>query len=243
MDLPGAMRAVGLQEPGGVEQLFIEEVSLPSVGPCEVLVKVAACGVNRPDVLQRAGLYPPPKDANPRLGLEISGHIVAMGEQVDASALNQPVMALCNGGGYAEFATVPFSQCMTVPAGLSLTEAASLPETYMTVWQNVFMTGRLEPGQHLLVHGGSSGIGTAAIQLAVAHGATVHATVGNGEKAEYCKQLGAEFVYNYREQDWAELALANSEGGVNLVLDMVAGSYLNRDLHCLAPQGQVIVIA
>lgn len=241
--MPANMLAVGLKKPGGADQLFIEEVALPVPAEGEVLIEVHACGVNRPDVLQRLGLYPPPPSADPRLGLEVSGVVVGLGAGVDSGFNGREVMALCNGGGYAQYVCVPAAQCMAVPSQIDLVDAASLPETYMTVWQNLFMKGRLQQGQHVLVHGGSSGIGSAAIQLAVAHGAVVHVTVGSSEKVEYCRELGAHFVYNYREQDWSDLALENSPGGVNLILDMVAGPYLDRDLACVAPEGKIIVIA
>lgn len=240
--LPASMLAVGLKKPGGADQLFIEEVELPRPVAGEVLIEVHACGVSRPDVLQRLGLYPPPDGANKRLGLEVSGVVVGLGDGVDPSLLGKVVMALCNGGGYAQYACVPAGQCMAVPKQLSFIEAASLPETYMTVWQNLFVKGGLASGQHVLIHGGSSGIGSAAIQLCVAHGAVVHVTVGSVCKADYCRDLGASFVYNYREQDWAGLAFQNS-GGIHLVLDMVAGPYLDLDLFCLAPEGKILVIA
>lgn len=241
--MPASMLAVGLRKPGGADQLFLEEVDLPVPSQGQVLIEVYACGVNRPDVLQRLGLYPPPPDADPRLGLEVSGVVAGLGPGVDPAFLGRHVMALCNGGGYAQFVCVPAEQCMAVPEGIELAEAASLPETYMTVWQNLFMKGGLKAGQHVLVHGGSSGIGSAAIQLAKAHGAIVHVTVGSDVKASYCRELGAHFVYNYRNQDWSALILENHPEGVHLILDMVAGPYLNSDLACIAPEGKIIVIA
>lgn len=242
--LPVTMKAVGLKAPGGVDQLQLVELPVPLPKPGEVLVQVKAAGVNRPDVLQRLGLYPPPPDANPNLGLEVSGVVVAVGQGVSESLLNKPVMALCNGGGYAEYVCTPAGQCMQIPQGLSFTEAASLPEVYMTVWQNLFMKGGAKAGQTVLIHGGSSGIGTAAIQLCKKHGLRTLVTVGNQEKVNYCLGLGAEKAYLYKTQDWEQLVLQDTrQQGVDLILDMVAGDYLSKDLNCAKPQGMVIVIA
>lgn len=242
--LPVTMKAVGLKAPGGVDQLQLVELPVPLPRPGEVLVQVKAAGVNRPDVLQRLGLYPPPPDANPNLGLEVSGVVVAVGQGVSESLLNKPVMALCNGGGYAEYVCTPAGQCMQIPQGLSFTEAASLPEVYMTVWQNLFMKGGAKAGQTVLIHGGSSGIGTAAIQLCKKHGLKTLVTVGNQEKVNYCLGLGAEKAYLYKTQDWEQLVLQDTrQQGVDLILDMVAGDYLNKDLNCAKPRGMVIVIA
>lgn len=242
--LPVTMKAVGLKAPGDVDQLQLVELPVPIPKPSEVLVQVKAAGVNRPDVLQRLGLYPPPPDANPNLGLEVSGVVVAVGQGVSESLLNKPVMALCNGGGYAEYVCTPAGQCMQIPQGLSFTEAASLPEVYMTVWQNLFMKGGAKAGQTVLIHGGSSGIGTAAIQLCKKHGLRTLVTVGNQEKVNYCLGLGAEKAYLYKTQDWEQLVLQDTrQQGVDLILDMVAGDYLNKDLNCAKPQGMVIVIA
>lgn len=242
--LPVTMRAVGVEEPGGVDQLQLIELPVPSPKPGEVLIQVKAAGVNRPDVLQRLGLYPPPPDANPNLGLEVSGVVVAVGQGVSESMLNKPVMALCNGGGYAEFVCTPAGQCMQIPEGLSFTEAASLPEVYMTVWQNLFMKGGAKSGQIVLIHGGSSGIGTAAVQLCKKHGLRTFVTVGSQEKADFCTSLGADKTYLYKTQDWEKLVLQDTQQqGVDLILDMVAGEYLNKDLSCAKPQGTVIVIA
>ena len=242
--LPVSMRAVGVKAPGGVDQLELIELPVPSPMPGEVLIQVKAAGVNRPDVLQRLGLYPPPADANPNLGLEVSGVVVAVGQGVPESHLGESVMALCNGGGYAEYACAPAGQCMQIPEGLSFTEAASLPEVYMTVWQNLFMKGGAKAGQTVLIHGGSSGIGTAAIQLCKKHGLRTFVTVGSQEKADFCIDLGAEKAYLYKSQDWEQLVLQDTQQqGVDLILDMVAGDYLNKDLSCAKPQGMVIVIA
>lgn len=241
---PVSMKAVHVKAPGGVDQLELIELPVPSPKPGEVLIQVKAAGVNRPDVLQRLGLYPPPPDANPNLGLEVSGVVVAVGQGVPESILNKPVMALCNGGGYAEYVCTPAGQCMQIPDNLSFTEAASLPEVYMTVWQNLFMKGGAKAGQTVLIHGGSSGIGTAAIQLCKKHGLRSFVTVGSQEKADFCIGLGAEKAYLYKSQDWEQLALQDTQQqGVDLILDMVAGDYLNKDLSCARPQGMVIVIA
>lgn len=241
---PVNMRAVRVKAPGGVDQLELIELPVPMPGPGEVLVQVKAAGVNRPDVLQRLGLYPPPPDANPNLGLEVAGVVVAVGQGVSESVLNKPVMALCNGGGYAEYVCTPAGQCMQIPESLSFLEAASLPEVYMTVWQNLFMKGGAKAGQTVLIHGGSSGIGTAAIQLCKKHGLRVLVTVGSQDKADFCTQLGADKAYLYKSQDWEQLVLQDTaQQGVDLILDMVAGEYLNKDLNCAKPQGMVIVIA
>lgn len=241
---PVSMKAVRVKAPGGVDQLELTELPVPSPKPGEVLVQVVAAGVNRPDVLQRLGLYPPPPDANPNLGLEVSGVVVAVGQGVSESMLNKPVMALCNGGGYAEYVCTPARQCMQIPEGIGFTEAASLPEVYMTVWQNLFMKGGAKAGQIVLIHGGSSGIGTAAIQLCKKHGLRTLVTVGSQDKADFCTQLGADKAYLYKSQDWEQLVLQDTaHQGVDLILDMVAGEYLNKDLNCVKPQGMVIVIA
>lgn len=242
--LPVTMKAVGMKAPGGVDQLELIELPVPSPRPGEVLIQVKAAGVNRPDVLQRLGLYPPPPDANPNLGLEVAGVAVAVGQGVSESILGKLVMALCNGGGYAAYACAPAGQCMQIPEGLSFTEAASLPEVYMTVWQNLFMKGGAKAGQSVLIHGGSSGIGTAAIQLCKKHGLRTLVTVGNQEKADFCLGLGADKAYLYKTQDWEQLVLQDTrQQGVDLILDMVAGDYLNKDLSCVKSQGMVIVIA
>ncbi|HEY1059009.1 MAG TPA: NAD(P)H-quinone oxidoreductase [Limnobacter sp.] len=239
-----SMKGIVVQAPGGVDQLTLVDLPRPVPGPFDVLIQVKAAGVNRPDVLQRLGLYPPPPGANPHLGLEVAGQVVETGEGVDSALNGQAVMALCNGGGYAQYVCVPAAQCMPVPRGLSFAEAASLPEVYMTVWQNLVVKGRLKAGHSVLVHGGSSGIGTAAIQLCKRQGARVMVTVGQDAKAEVCTRLGANMVVNYRSRDWVAAALEFTGGrGVDMVLDMVAGSYLDRDLDCLAVEGRILVIA
>lgn len=238
------MKAVRVKAPGGADQLELIELPVPSPKPGEVLIRVMAAGVNRPDILQRMGLYPPPSDANPNLGLEVSGVVVSIGQGVSDDFLNKSVMALCNGGGYAEYVCTPAVHCMQIPEGLSFIEAASFPETYMTVWQNLFMKGGAKSGQSVLVHGGSSGVGTAAIQLCKKNGLRVFVTVGDQSKADFCTQLGADKVYLYKSQEWEQLVLEDTQKqGVDLVLDMVAGDYLNRNLSCTKQQGQVIVIA
>lgn len=242
--LPTTMKTVLVTEPGGSDKLRISEVECPKPLRGEVLIRVAAAGVNRPDVLQRLGLYPPPPGACPRLGLEVAGEVVAVGGGVGASLQGKKVMALVNGGGYSEYVVAPAGQCMKVPSGLSMAEAASLPETYLTVWQNLFMKGGLQTGQHVLIHGGSSGIGCAAIQLAKMHGVFVHVTVGDQEKAEFCKNLGADFVYMYKQQDWSASVLQNTKGqGADVILDMVAGEYVDKNLSCAKLGAKVIIIA
>jgi NADPH:quinone reductase len=247
--LPTKMKAVLVTEPGGSDKLKIAEIDCPTPARGEVLIRVAAAGVNRPDVLQRLGLYPPPAGASPRLGLEVSGEVVATGGGIGASLQGKKVMALVNGGGYSEYVVAPAGQCMRVPSGLSMVEAASLPETYLTVWQNLFMKGGLQAGHHVLIHGGSSGIGCAAIQLAKMHGAWVHVTVGDQaagdqSKVDFCKKLGADFVYLYKQEDWAQAVLNNTGGqGAEVILDMVAGEYVDKNLSCAKSGAKVIVIA
>ena len=209
-----------------------------------LLLKVAAAGVNRPDVFQRKGFYPPPAGASDILGLEVSGEVVALGDGVSRLSVGDKVCALLAGGGYAEYATAPEPQCLPVPAGLSMLEAAALPETYFTVWSTVFERGGLKAGETLLVHGGSSGIGTTAIQLASALGATVYATAGSKEKCRACTDLGAALAVNYKEEDFVEMLLEATGGrGVDLILDMVAGSYLERNVTLAAVDGRIVIIA
>ena len=207
-------------------------------GADQVLIRVAAAGVNRPDVFQRKGLYPPPPGASPVLGLEVAGEIAATGSEVSRWLKGDLVCALVNGGGYAEYCLAPSVQCLPVPNGFSLIEAAALPETFFTVWANVFGLGCLKSGERILIHGGSSGIGTTAIQLAHAFGAYVIVTAGSKEKCDACLALGADLAINYRERDFAEVAAP-----VNLILDMVGGSYFPRNLKCLAPEGRLVQIA
>ena len=231
-------------EPGAPEALKLQEMEAPTPLAGEVLIKVAAAGVNRPDVLQRMGLYPPPKGASPTLGLEVAGEICSVGDGVDQKLSGQKVCALTNGGGYAEYVSVPVEQCLPVPAGLSLTEAAALPETCFTVWTNVFDRAGLQPGESLLVHGGSSGIGTTAIQLANALGSRVFATAGSDEKCQACAKLGAEIAVNYRTQDYLEvLSAATDKIGVNVILDMVGGDYISRNIKLAAMDGRIVNVA
>lgn len=241
------MRAVEITRPGAPEVLSLGERPDPVPGPGEVLVRVAASGVNRPDVLQRSGNYPPPQGASDLPGLEIAGEIVSGDAQAMAAAglrVGQPVCALVAGGGYAQLCVAPVGQCLPVPQGLSAVEAASLPETFFTVWSNVFDRGRLAAGETLLVQGGTSGIGVTAIQLGKAFGARVIATAGSDEKCAACLDLGADHAINYRTQDFAEEARQLTGGkGVDVVLDMVAGDYVAREVECLAEDGRLVIIA
>jgi len=238
------MRYVAAREPGPPEVLTVAETELPVPKRGEVLIRVAYAGVNRPDCVQRAGGYPPPPDASPIIGLEVSGTLVALGEDVGAWHVGDVVCALTPGGGYAEYCTAPAAWCLPPPHGLSLLEAASLPENYFTVWHNVFERGGLQEGETLLVHGGSSGIGLSAIQLAKAFGATVITTVGSTEKAAYCRGIGADHAINYRERDFAaEVAAITARRGVDVVLDMVGGDYIEKNLKCLALEGRLVIIA
>lgn len=242
--LPERMLVCEIRAPGAPDVLVPGERPIPVPGPGEVLVKVAAAGVNRPDVFQRKGLYPPPPGASDILGLEISGEVVLLGDGVSSLALGDKICGLLAGGGYAEYAVIPELQCLPVPAGLSMIEAASLPETYFTVWSNVFDRGALKAGETFLVHGGSSGIGTTAIQLAAAMGARVYATAGTDEKCRACEALGATLAVNYKEQDFVEVFREATDGrGVDLILDMVAGSYLERNVTLAAVDGRIVIIA
>ena len=242
--LPASMRYIAAREPGPPDVLAIAEGPLPQLKAGEVLIEVSHAGVNRPDCAQRAGTYPPPPDASPIIGLEIAGTIVACPADVASWRTGDVVCALTPGGGYAEYCTAPAAYCLPLPHGLSLLEAASLPENYFTVWHNVFERGRLQEGEKLLVHGGSSGIGLSAIQLAKAFGATVITTVGSAEKAAYCRGIGADHAINYRERDFAaEVAAITAKRGVDVVLDMVGGDYIEKNLKCLALEGRLVIIA
>ncbi|MFV0477341.1 MAG: NAD(P)H-quinone oxidoreductase [Parahaliea sp.] len=242
--LPETMHCVEISQPGEPAVLLPATRSLPEPGPDDVLIAVAAAGVNRPDIMQRKGLYPPPPGASDLPGLEVAGSIVAMGERVSQWQLDDEVCALCNGGGYAQYVAVPARQCLPVPEGMSMSEAASLPEALFTVWSNVFERGQLQAGESFLVHGGSSGIGITAIQLARAFGARVFASAGSDEKCRACEALGAELAINYREQDFVEVLKAQTDGeGVDVILDMVGGSYINRNLKLAAVDGRIINIA
>lgn len=235
------MRAVEITEAGGPEVLKPVERDIPKPGHSDVLLKIAYAGVNRPDALQRAGLYAPPPEASDLPGLEASGEVVALGEGVSGISVGDKVCALLPGGGYAEYATTPAAHCLPVPEGMGMKEAACLPETFFTVWSNVFQRGGLKAGEKFLVHGGSSGIGTTAIQLASHFGARVFTTAGNADKCRICEELGAERAINYREEDFVEVIRA--EGGADLILDMVGGSYLPKNVKSLANDGRLVQIA
>ena len=241
------MKAIAITQPGGPEVLQLIERADPVAGVGECLIRVQAYGINRPDVLQRKGAYPPPAGASDLLVLEVAGVVEAGDAQALADAglkVGDAVCALVAGGGYAELCVAPVVQCLPVPKGWSMAEAASLPETFFTVWSNVFERARLQPGESLLVHGGSSGIGVTAIQIAKALGSTVLVTVGTADKAEACLALGADVAINYREQDFVEAVKAATGGrGVDVILDMVAGSYVARNVQCLADDGRAVIIA
>ena len=237
------MQYVNAVEPGNPDVLKLQETEAPTPSEGEVLIKVAAAGINRPDVFQRQGSYPPPKGASPILGLEVAGEVIAVSSGVDQAVIGQKVCALANGGGYAEFVSVPWAQCLPVPSTLSLVEAAALPETCFTVWTNAFDRGRLQPGETFLVHGGSSGIGTTAIQMAAALGSRVFTTAGNDEKCRACENLGAEIAVNYREQDFVEVLSAACQNGIDVILDMVGGDYISRNMKLAAVEGRIVNIA
>jgi putative PIG3 family NAD(P)H quinone oxidoreductase len=241
---PTTMRAIEIAQPGGPEVLRLAQRPVPVPGPAEVLVRVAAAGVNRPDLMQRQGRYPPPPGASDIPGLELAGTLESLGEAADGWAVGDAVCALVSGGGYAEYCSVPAVQCLPIPKGLDAVQAAALPETFFTVWANVFERGRLRAGEALLVHGGTSGIGTTAIQLARAFGARVLATAGSPEKCAACRALGAERAIDYRREDFVDAVRQATGGrGVDVVLDMVGGAYIPRDLEALAPEGRLVFIA
>ncbi|MCC0805681.1 NAD(P)H-quinone oxidoreductase [Methylobacterium sp. W2] len=243
-DLPETMRQIRFAGAGGPDVLTLGTVPLPQPGPGQVLIEVVSAGVNRPDIQQREGKYPPPKGATEIPGLEVAGRIAALGEGVEGFAIGDEVCALTISGGYAEFAVAETGQCLPRPAPLSLIEAAGLPETYFTVYSNVIERGRLKQGESFLVHGGSSGIGSTAIQMAKLHGARVFATAGSAEKCAFCKELGADEAINYRETDFAEEIKRLTEGrGVDVILDMVGAPYLARNLASLAIEGRLVQIA
>ena len=238
------MRAVEIAAPGGPEALVVVSRPVPVPGRGEVLLSVAAAGVNRPDILQRQGKYPPPPGASDIPGLEIAGDIVALGADVAGFAVGETVCALVASGGYSEFCVVPVPQCLPIPQGLGFVQAAALPETYFTVWTNVFERGRLRSGETLLVHGGSSGIGTTAVQLGVAFGARVLATAGSPAKCRAVETLGAERSIDYRSEDFVAVVKELTEGrGVDVILDMVGGDYIPRNVECLAVEGRLVLIA
>ena len=242
--LPAVMRAVEIGAYGGPEVLKLSSRPLPEPQAGEVLIKVAAAGVNRPDLLQRQGHYPPPAGASELPGLEVAGTIAKLGEKVSGWQVGDEVCALLAGGGYAEYCVAPALQCLPVPKGLSLGEAASLPETFFTVWSNVFDRAAIQPGETLLVQGGTSGIGVAAIQMARAFGHRVFATAGSAEKCAACVALGAERAINYKTEDFVEAVKNSTAGkGVNVILDMVGGDYVARELKALADDGRIVFIA
>jgi NADPH2:quinone reductase len=244
MNLPATMKYIDHGQ-GGPASCMTEAIGpLPQLKQGEVLIDVAYAGVNRPDILQRAGSYPPPAAASPVLGLEVSGTIVDTADDATMWKPGDHVCALTPGGGYAEYCAAPASSCLPIPKGLSLAEAASLPENYFTVWTNVFERGRLLPGETFLVHGGSGGIGITAIQLAKAFGATVYTTVGNQENIDAVKKMGVDAAINYKEQDWTkEISALTGGKGVNCILDMVGGPYIEKNIRSLAPEGRLVQIA
>jgi putative PIG3 family NAD(P)H quinone oxidoreductase len=242
--LPAQMTVVAISKPGGPEVLVPEQRALPVPGPGELLVRVKAAGVNRPDVAQRSGAYPPPPGASDLPGLEIAGEVVAVGSNAKRHKIGDKVMSLVAGGGYAQYCIAQDAQAMSVPPALSIKEAGALPETLMTVWHNVFERGGLKAGETLLIHGGSSGIGTMAIQLAKAFGAKVIVTVGSQDKAEACLKLGADRAINYKTEDFVEAVMTATNGaGANVILDMVGGDYIDRNYEAAAVEGRIVQIA
>jgi NADPH2:quinone reductase len=242
--LPPDGLAIEITEPGPPEVLQATRRPVAPPGPGELLLRVAAAGVNRPDLLQREGKYPPPPGTTDIPGLEVAGTVVALGEGATGWSVGDEACALVSGGGYAEYCLAPAPQCLPIPGGLTAVQAAALPETFFTVWTNVFERGRLARGETLLVHGGSSGIGTTAIQLGRAFGARVLTTAGTAEKCEACRRLGAERAINYKEEDFVAVVKEETQGqGVDVILDMVAGSYIPRNLECLAREGRLVLIA
>ena len=242
--LPATMRAVEITQPGGPDVLKPCERPLPQPRPHEILIRVEAAGVNRPDLLQRQGHYPVPPGASDLPGLEVAGTVVALGHAAKIWRIGDRVCALTHGGGYAEYCVTPEVQALPAPKGLSMPEAASLPETFFTVYSNVFDRGRLGPGETFLIQGGASGIGVTAVQMVAAMGNRVFATAGNDEKCAACVKLGAEIAINYRTQDFAEIVKKATGGkGVDVILDMVGGDYVPRELKCMADEGRLVMIA
>ena len=242
--LPMRMTVIAITEPGGPRVLKPEKRELPTLGDGEILIKVRAAGVNRPDVLQRMGAYPPPQGASDLPGLEVAGEVASLGPNVRRWRIGDAVCALTPGGGYAEYCRVHETNALPLPAGYTFTEAAALPETFFTVWHNVFERGALKAGETMLIHGGSSGIGTTAIMLAKAHGARVIVTVGSEEKAEACRKLGADVAINYNTQDFvAETKKATGGKGAELIVDMVAGEYIQKNYEAAAMDGRIVQIA
>jgi NADPH:quinone reductase len=243
MSIPSTMRYIAMREAGAPEVLAQAIGPVPALKPGEVLIQVTHAGVNRPDCLQRAGAYPPPADASPILGLEVAGHIAALGDGVDTWRVGDAVCALTPGGGYAEYCATPAGFCLPIPDGLTLREAAGVPENYFTVWYNVFERVHLAAGESILIHGGTSGIGLTAIQLAKAFGASVFTTAGSTEKVAFCVGIGADHAIDYKTQDFvAEVARITGKRGVDVVLDMVGGDYVEKNLRCLALEGRLTQI-
>ena len=244
MTLPTEMTYVDLPSPGGAENMVLARGPLPPLNEGDILIRVEAFGINRPDVLQRKGDYPPPPGASPVLGLEVAGEVAALGEGATGFSLGDKVCALANGGGYAEYCAVPATQALHWPSGYDAVKAAALPETFFTVWANVFDMAGLKRGETILVHGGTSGIGTAAIQLARAFGAEVFATAGSAAKCTACETLGAKRAINYREEDFKAVILEETGGrGIDVILDMVGGRYFERNIGSLARDGRLSIIA
>ncbi len=239
--VPSQMTVVAISKPGGPEVLLPETRAVPAPGPGEILIKVAAAGVNRPDVAQRSGSYPPPPGASDLPGLEVAGEVVALGEGAHKHKIGDKVMSLVAGGGYAQYCIAQDAQAMAVPASLSMLEAGATPETLMTVWHNVFERGGLKAGETILIHGGSSGIGTMAIQLAKAFGAKVIVTVGSKDKADACLKLGADHAINYKTDDFVAAVKPMTDGkGPNVILDMVGGDYVERNYEAAAADGRIV---
>lgn len=238
------MRMIEVPHPGGSEVLALGTRAVPTPNADEVLIKVAAAGMNRADVMQRNGHYPPPPGASDLLGLEVSGTVAAIGSDISGIAVGEPVCALLAGGGYAEYCVAHASSCLPVPDGMTVVDAAALPETFFTVWTNLFMRGGLKSGEKCLIHGGSSGIGTTAIQLAKAFDAEVCITAGSDEKCQACIAMGADHAVNYRQANFVDEVLGWTDGqGVNLILDIISGDYLAKNIKCLADEGRIVIIA
>ncbi|WP_245943824.1 NAD(P)H-quinone oxidoreductase [Acuticoccus kandeliae] len=243
MSIEPMMRAIIASAPGGPDVLTIEEHPTPAPGPTEILIEVAAAGVNRPDCIQRAGHYPPPPGVTPILGLECAGEVVAVGREASRYKVGDMVMALVPGGAYAEYVAVDETNALPIPGGLSLVEAAAVPETFFTVWSNVFDRARLRPGEWFLVHGGSSGIGTTAIQLAKAFGTNVVTTAGSDAKCKACTNLGADRAINYNTHDFVSVLKESNPDGMDVILDMVGGDYVERNWNVAAEEGRIVQIA
>ncbi|MEE2746491.1 MAG: NAD(P)H-quinone oxidoreductase [Pseudomonadota bacterium] len=243
MNIPNEMKAIDIKQPGGPEVLIPVTVPIPKISDSEVLVKNQAVGVTRPDIAQRTGTYPVPADANPLPGLEVAGEVVAVGENSGDWSIGDKVTALTHGGGYAEYTAIHHSHCLPWPAGFDAVLSAGIPETYFTVYYNVFTRAALKSGEKILVHGGSSGIGHAAIKLAKSFGASVITTAGTSEKCKFCEEAGADKAINYKEEDWEEETKAFSNGGVNVVLDIVAGEYVQKNLNLLCRDGRYVSLA